>query len=146
MPSLTTALYLEPLTQIVGGVGLLLSGVLNLVGNLLSGLGLDGLLKGIVSATVCSLQNSIPNSMNHEFPFLIGLEFYRARFGNGKVDGISNCNSVTHWRTNNITCTTTISYLNLFQLIWFTLTVTPQTRAPTPGSIYLDMRREKNFY
>ncbi|KAJ3782676.1 hypothetical protein GGU10DRAFT_297483, partial [Lentinula aff. detonsa] len=41
----------QPLTQIVGGVGLLLAGVLNLVGNLLSGLGLDSLLKGIVSAT-----------------------------------------------------------------------------------------------
>ncbi|KAJ7811550.1 hypothetical protein B0H14DRAFT_3112333 [Mycena olivaceomarginata] len=41
----------QPLTQIVGGVGLLLAGVLNLVGKLLSGLGLDGLLKGIVSAT-----------------------------------------------------------------------------------------------
>ena len=42
----------EPLTQIVGGVGLLLAGVLNLVGNLLKPLGLDSLLKGIVSATV----------------------------------------------------------------------------------------------
>ncbi|KAF8177839.1 hypothetical protein BJ912DRAFT_908479 [Pholiota molesta] len=41
----------QPLTQIVGGVGLLLAGVLNLVGNLLQGLGLDGLLKGIISAT-----------------------------------------------------------------------------------------------
>ncbi|KAF5364295.1 hypothetical protein D9756_001135 [Leucocoprinus leucothites] len=41
----------QPLTQIVGGVGMLLAGVLNLVGNLLSGLGLDGLLKGIVAAT-----------------------------------------------------------------------------------------------
>ncbi|KAF8897255.1 hypothetical protein BD779DRAFT_1465488 [Infundibulicybe gibba] len=41
----------QPLTQIVGGVGLLLAGVLNLLGNLLSGLGLDGLLKGIISAT-----------------------------------------------------------------------------------------------
>ncbi|KIY66529.1 hypothetical protein CYLTODRAFT_491376 [Cylindrobasidium torrendii FP15055 ss-10] len=41
----------QPLTQIVGGVGLLLAGVLNLVGNLLSGLGLDSLLKGIVAAT-----------------------------------------------------------------------------------------------
>lgn len=44
--------FLEPLTQIVGGVGLLLAGVLNLLGNLLSGLGLDGLLKGIIAATV----------------------------------------------------------------------------------------------
>ena len=44
----------EPLTQIVAGVGLLLTGVLNLVGKLLSGLGLDSLLKGIVSATVSS--------------------------------------------------------------------------------------------
>ncbi|KAJ6532367.1 hypothetical protein B0H19DRAFT_965684 [Mycena capillaripes] len=41
----------QPLTQIVGGVGLLLTGVLNLVSKLLSALGLDGLLKGIVSAT-----------------------------------------------------------------------------------------------
>ncbi|KAF8177060.1 hypothetical protein K438DRAFT_63116 [Mycena galopus ATCC 62051] len=41
----------QPLTQIIGGVGLLLAGVLNLVGKLLKGLGLDGLLKGIVSAT-----------------------------------------------------------------------------------------------
>ncbi|KAF8155312.1 hypothetical protein K438DRAFT_1987031 [Mycena galopus ATCC 62051] len=41
----------QPLTQIIGGVGLLLAGVLNLVGKLLSGLGLDSLLKGIVSAT-----------------------------------------------------------------------------------------------
>ncbi|KAF4572818.1 hypothetical protein EYR36_007328 [Pleurotus pulmonarius] len=41
----------QPLTQIVGGVGLLLAGVLNLLGKLLSGLGLDSLLKGIISAT-----------------------------------------------------------------------------------------------
>jgi len=41
----------QPLTQIVGGVMLLLAGVLNLVGKLLSGLGLDGLLKGIIAAT-----------------------------------------------------------------------------------------------
>ncbi|KAK7456424.1 hypothetical protein VKT23_010672 [Stygiomarasmius scandens] len=41
----------QPLTQIVAGVGMLLAGVLNLLGNLLSGLGLDSLLKGIVSAT-----------------------------------------------------------------------------------------------
>ncbi|KAJ7277897.1 hypothetical protein C8J57DRAFT_1013496, partial [Mycena rebaudengoi] len=41
----------QPLTQIIGGVALLLAGVLNLVGRLLSGLGLDSLLKGIVAAT-----------------------------------------------------------------------------------------------
>jgi len=41
----------QPLTQIVAGVGMLLAGVLNLVGNLLSGLGLDSLLKGIMGAT-----------------------------------------------------------------------------------------------
>ncbi|KAJ7137415.1 hypothetical protein C8R43DRAFT_1072326 [Mycena crocata] len=41
----------QPLTQIVGGVGLLLAGVLNLVGKLLGALGLDGLLKGIIAAT-----------------------------------------------------------------------------------------------
>ncbi|VDB91490.1 unnamed protein product [Peniophora sp. CBMAI 1063] len=41
----------QPLTQIVGGVGMLVAGVLNLLGNILSGLGLDGLLKGIIGAT-----------------------------------------------------------------------------------------------
>ncbi|KAF7980117.1 hypothetical protein HWV62_39535 [Athelia sp. TMB] len=41
----------QPITQIVAGVGLLLAGVLNLLSNLLSGLGLDGLLKGIIGAT-----------------------------------------------------------------------------------------------
>ncbi|KAI0313647.1 hypothetical protein OF83DRAFT_1140435 [Amylostereum chailletii] len=41
----------QPLTQIVSGVGLLLAGVLNLLGKLLSGLGVDSLLKGIVAAT-----------------------------------------------------------------------------------------------
>ncbi|KAJ7750372.1 hypothetical protein B0H16DRAFT_664735 [Mycena metata] len=41
----------QPLTQIVGGVALLLTGVLNLVGKLLSGLGLDSLFKGILAAT-----------------------------------------------------------------------------------------------
>ncbi|KAF7782874.1 hypothetical protein Agabi119p4_2250 [Agaricus bisporus var. burnettii] len=41
----------QPITQIVGGVGLLLAGVLNLLGNLLSGLGLDSLLKGVIAAT-----------------------------------------------------------------------------------------------
>jgi hypothetical protein len=41
----------QPLVQIVGGVALLLAGVLNLVGKLLSGLGLDSLLKGLVAAT-----------------------------------------------------------------------------------------------
>jgi hypothetical protein len=39
------------LTQIIGGVALLLAGVLNLVDRLLSALGLDCLLKGIVAAT-----------------------------------------------------------------------------------------------
>ena len=43
---------IEPITQIVAGVGFLLAGVLNLVGNLLSGLGLDSLLRGICSAIV----------------------------------------------------------------------------------------------
>ncbi|KAH9483429.1 hypothetical protein JR316_0002896 [Psilocybe cubensis] len=41
----------HPLTQIVGGVGLLLAGVLNLLGNLLKGFGLDSFLKGVVTAT-----------------------------------------------------------------------------------------------
>ncbi|KAJ7676966.1 hypothetical protein DFH06DRAFT_1169443 [Mycena polygramma] len=40
----------QPLTQIVGGVTLLLAGVLNLLGKLLSGLGLDSLLKGLFCA------------------------------------------------------------------------------------------------
>ena len=44
--------HTEPLTQIVAGVAMLLAGVLNLLGNLLSGLGLDSWLKGIVAATV----------------------------------------------------------------------------------------------
>ncbi|KAF9266848.1 hypothetical protein L218DRAFT_753826 [Marasmius fiardii PR-910] len=39
-----------PLTQIISGVCLLLTGVLNLVGKILSGLGLDSLLHGIASA------------------------------------------------------------------------------------------------
>ena len=43
-----------PLTQIVSGVGLLLAGVLNLVSRILGGLGLGGLLKGILAATVRS--------------------------------------------------------------------------------------------
>lgn len=46
----------QPLTQIVGGVGLLLAGVLNLVGNLLNGLGLGGLLKGLVTALVSDIE------------------------------------------------------------------------------------------
>ncbi|KAF9070949.1 hypothetical protein BDP27DRAFT_1322937 [Rhodocollybia butyracea] len=41
----------QPLTQIVSGIAMVLAGVLNLVGNLLSGLGLDSLLKGIMGAT-----------------------------------------------------------------------------------------------
>ncbi|KAJ7157085.1 hypothetical protein C8R46DRAFT_958938 [Mycena filopes] len=41
----------QPLTQIIGGVALLLTGVLNLLGKLLSGLGLDSLFKGILNAT-----------------------------------------------------------------------------------------------
>ncbi len=38
----------EPLGQILAAVGLLLSGVLGLVGKLLSGLGLGGLLDGLL--------------------------------------------------------------------------------------------------
>ncbi|KAJ3806253.1 hypothetical protein EV368DRAFT_76601 [Lentinula lateritia] len=41
----------RPLTQIVSGVAILLAGILNLVNNLLSGLGLSGLLTGILGAT-----------------------------------------------------------------------------------------------
>ena len=40
--------YLEPLGQIIAAVGLLLSGVLGLVGRLLSGLGLGGLLDNLL--------------------------------------------------------------------------------------------------
>ncbi|KAH6871180.1 hypothetical protein BKA70DRAFT_352555 [Coprinopsis sp. MPI-PUGE-AT-0042] len=41
----------QPLTQIVGGVGFLLAGVLGLLSNLLSGLGLNGILTGLFAAT-----------------------------------------------------------------------------------------------
>jgi hypothetical protein len=41
-------LLAEPLGQILAAVGLLLSGVLGLVGRLLSGLGLGGLLDGLL--------------------------------------------------------------------------------------------------
>ncbi|KZP27908.1 hypothetical protein FIBSPDRAFT_927879 [Athelia psychrophila] len=40
----------QPLTQIVAGVGLVLAGVLNLLGKLLSGLGLESFLHGIAAA------------------------------------------------------------------------------------------------
>jgi len=39
-----------PLFQIVGGVGLLLNGVLTLLGNILDGLGLGGVVRGILSS------------------------------------------------------------------------------------------------
>lgn len=42
------ALLAEPLGQILAAVGLLLSGVLGLVGKLLSGLGLGGLVDGLL--------------------------------------------------------------------------------------------------
>lgn len=38
----------EPLFQIIAAVGLLLTGVLNLVGKLLNGLGLGGLVNGLL--------------------------------------------------------------------------------------------------
>lgn len=38
----------EPLFQIIAAVGLLLSGVLGLLGNLLNGLGLGGLVRGLL--------------------------------------------------------------------------------------------------
>lgn len=41
-------LLTEPLGQIIAAVGLLLTGVLNLVGRLLSGLGLGGLLNNLL--------------------------------------------------------------------------------------------------
>jgi len=41
----------QPITQIVAGVGMLLAGVLNLLSNILSGLGLGSLLEGILGAT-----------------------------------------------------------------------------------------------
>jgi hypothetical protein len=42
------ALLTEPLFQIIAAVGLLLTGVLNLVGRLLNGLGLGGLVNGLL--------------------------------------------------------------------------------------------------
>jgi hypothetical protein len=42
------ALMTEPLFQILAAVGLLLTGVLNLVGRLLNGLGLGGLVNGLL--------------------------------------------------------------------------------------------------
>ncbi|KAK7060918.1 hypothetical protein VNI00_000651 [Paramarasmius palmivorus] len=48
-----------PLTQIISGVCLLLGGVLNLVGKILSGLGLDSLLKGIYTALVMALEHEV---------------------------------------------------------------------------------------
>jgi hypothetical protein len=41
----------QPLVQIVSGVGLVVAGVLNLVGKLLSGLGMESLLHGLFAAT-----------------------------------------------------------------------------------------------
>jgi len=41
-------LLTEPLFQIIAAVGLLLTGVLNLVGKLLNGLGLGGLVNGLL--------------------------------------------------------------------------------------------------
>lgn len=43
-------LLAEPLGQILAAVGLLLSGVLGLVGRLLSGLGLGGILDGLLGS------------------------------------------------------------------------------------------------
>ncbi|KXS17039.1 hypothetical protein M427DRAFT_97381 [Gonapodya prolifera JEL478] len=40
-----------PIVQIVGGVGMVLAGVLNLLAGILSGLGLDSLLRGLINAT-----------------------------------------------------------------------------------------------
>jgi hypothetical protein len=42
------SLMTEPLFQIIAAVGLLLTGVLNLVGKLLNGLGLGGLVNGLL--------------------------------------------------------------------------------------------------
>lgn len=42
------SLLTEPLFQIIAAVGLLLTGVLNLVGKLLNGLGLGGLVNGLL--------------------------------------------------------------------------------------------------
>lgn len=43
-------LLTEPLFQILAAVGLLLTGVLNLVGRLLSGLGLGGIVDGLLGS------------------------------------------------------------------------------------------------
>ncbi|KAJ7739963.1 hypothetical protein B0H14DRAFT_3609873 [Mycena olivaceomarginata] len=61
---LLDALGRATLTQIVGGVGLLLAGVLNLVGRLLSGLGLNSLLKGIVAATASIKSTKVSDLTN----------------------------------------------------------------------------------
>ncbi|KII84271.1 hypothetical protein PLICRDRAFT_46129 [Plicaturopsis crispa FD-325 SS-3] len=42
--------FSQPLFQIISGIGLLLNGVLELLGNLLDGIGLGGLLRGVLSA------------------------------------------------------------------------------------------------
>lgn len=41
---------IEPLMQIISGVGLVLNGVLTLLGNILDGIGLGGILNGILDA------------------------------------------------------------------------------------------------
>jgi len=75
----------EPLTQIVGGVMMLLAGVLNLLGNLLSGLGLDSLLKGIVAATVSfPVSRQATQSMTDMSPSRASIKFTRdLDWGNG---------------------------------------------------------------
>jgi hypothetical protein len=65
--SILTLYFLEPITQIIGAVGLLLAGVLNLLGNLLKGLGLDGLLKGLIGATVRTRPIYSRITLSHNF-------------------------------------------------------------------------------
>ena len=62
----------------MAGVGMVLMGVLNLLGNLLSGLGLDSLLKGIFAATVsylnaCTRRDSTENTIRALTRFSLGL-------------------------------------------------------------------------
>lgn len=47
---MTFSVSIEPLMQIIGGVGLVLNGVLTLLGNILNGIGLGGILNGILDA------------------------------------------------------------------------------------------------
>jgi hypothetical protein len=59
----------EPLFQIIAAVGLLLTGVLNLVGRLLKGLGLGGLVKGLGGLGIDKLLGGTQSSRCRRAPF-----------------------------------------------------------------------------